>query len=192
MSAGGEVTALLRSWHEGDPKALDTLISRVYPVLRELAARLMCGERSGHTLQPTALVNEAFLRLVKARQLNWNDRAHFFAISSRLMRQVLVDHARSRAYQKRGQSAPKLPVELVSLAAPMDLDDVLAIHQALEDLAVRDQRKAQVVELRFFGGLTVEETAGVLRISVESVNRDWRLAKAWLLSRISEDGSAGE
>lgn len=189
MASGGEVTALLRAWHEGDATALDALISSVYPVLHGIAAGLMNGERPNHTLQPTALVNEAFLRLVKARQLDWRDRVHFLAVASRLMRQALVDHARSRGYQKRGQGIPKTPLELADPAAPLDLDDVLAVHLALEDLAQWDQRKAQVVELRFFGGLTGEEIAAELKISEESVNRDWRLAKAWLLKHITEGGA---
>jgi RNA polymerase sigma factor (TIGR02999 family) len=146
----------------------------------------MRGERAGHTLQPTALVHEAFLKLVKARELDWNDRTHFLAVSSRLMRQVLVDHVRRRGYAKRGQGTPNLPLELADPTVPLDLDGVLAVHLALEDLASQDERKAHVVELRFFGGLTVEETAGVLGISAESVNRDWRLAKAWLLRSITE------
>ena len=188
MASSGQVTALLRAWHEGDSAALDGLIGLVYPVLHGLAAGLMRGERPNHTLQPTALVNEAFLRLVKARQMDWHDRVHFLAIASRLMRQALVDHARSRAYQKRGQGAAMVPLELANPAAPVTLDDVLAVNLALEGLEARDPRKAQVVELRFFGGLTVEETAGVLGISEESVNRDWRIAKAWLLQHITEGG----
>jgi len=188
----GEVTSLLRAWYQGDAHALDALMPLVYPVLRGLAAAQLRRERPGHTLQPTALVHEAFLRLVKSDQVDWRNRVHFLAISARLMRQVLVDHARSHGYAKRGGGAEKVPLEQVDPAAPMDFEGVLAVHLALETLAALDERKGQVVELRFFGGLTVEETAEVLRTSVETVNRDWRLAKAWLLQHITEGESPRE
>ena len=192
MSSNGEVTALLRAWRNGESGALDGLMTLMYPSLRALAAAQMQRERPDHTLQPTALVNEAFLRMVKARQIEWQDRGHFLAISARLMRQVLVDNARSSGYQKRGGGAIRVPLDYADPAVPMDLDGILAIHLAIEALEKQDSRKAQVVELRFFGGLTVAETAGVLGISEESVNRDWRLARAWLLRYVTEAGGADE
>ena len=170
---------------------MDALVSLMYPVLRGLAAAQMRRERPGHTLQPTALVNEVFLRLVKAGQVDWQHRAHFLAISARLMRQVLVDSARGHSSEKRGAGVRNEPLQEGNLADPMDLEEILAVHLAIEALEKQDSRKAQVVELRFFGGLTTEETASVLEISEESVNRDWRLARAWLLKHITETGVAG-
>jgi RNA polymerase sigma factor (TIGR02999 family) len=190
MQSDGEVTILLRAWREGDPGALDALLPLVYPVLRGLAAGQLIHERRGHTLQPTELVNEAFLRLFKADEVDWQNRAHFLAISARLMRQILVDHARSRGYTKRGGGVDNVPLEEVDPSTPPNFEDLLAIHLALEALAVKDPRKAQIVELRFFGGLTAQEIAEMLRVSEETVNRDWRLAKAWLLRRITERGGA--
>ena len=188
----GEITVLLRAWYAGDPAAANALMPLVYPVLHRLAAGQMNREHSDHTLQPTALVHEAFLRLREGGQVNCTpDRTHFLALSARLMRQVLVDHARQDS-GKRGGGAARVPLDYANPTIPryfMDLDDVLAVDLAMDALARHDPRKAQVVELRFFGGLTVEETAGVLRLSSESVNRDWRLAKAWLLKYITEAGA---
>lgn len=189
MPPCGEITVLLRAWYAGDPAAANALMPLVYPVLHRLAAGQMNREHSDHTLQPTALVHEAFLRLREGGQVDWQDRTHFLALSARLMRQVLVDHARRRDSGKRGGGAARVPLDYANPAVPMDLDDVLAVDLAMDALARHDPRKAQVVELRFFGGLTVEETAGVLRLSSESVNRDWRLAKAWLLKYITEAGA---
>ena len=176
-----QVTGLLRAWSDGDGAALEQLIALVEAELRRLARAYMARERRGHTLQTTALVNEAFVRLVDARTVRWQDRAHFVGIAARLMRRVLVDHARSRGYQKRGGGAVRVTLteDLAVVAKPAV--DLIALDRALERLAADDRRKARVVELRFFGGLSVEETAEVLHVSSDTVKRDWRLAKLWLL-----------
>jgi len=179
------VTDLLLAWVSGDRSALDELMPLVHQELRRLARVQMRGERDNHTLQTTALVNEAFLRLIDLRRIQWQDRAHFMALSARLMRRVLVDHARSRNYQKRGGGAAPVALEDVLVASPERGADLVALDDALEDLARVDRRKSQVVELRFFGGLSVEETAEALSVSPETVMRDWRLAKVWLLREIS-------
>jgi RNA polymerase sigma-70 factor, ECF subfamily len=182
-SAPPAVTQLLRAWSEGDESALERLLPLVEGELRRLARGYMARERGGHTLQPTALVNEAFLRLIDARQVRWQDRAHFLGIAARLMRRVLVDHARSRGYQKRGGGAARVTfTEALAVAPEPALDlDLVALDHALEELAAADARKARVIELRFFGGLSVEETAEVLHLSTDSIKRDWRLGKLWLL-----------
>ena len=182
-----DVTTLLLAWNEGDEDALGQLMPLVYAELRRLARQYMRGERPGHTLQTTALVNEAYLRLVDARRVRWQNRAHFFAVSARLIRRILVDFARERGYKKRGGG-----VRHVSLDQALDLGqqpdkDLMALDEALQALAEFDPRKGQVVELRFFGGLSVEEVAEVLQVSPETVHRDWRLAKAWLKRRLSEE-----
>src|SRR5262245_13614629 len=177
------VTELLRAWSGGDEAALEQLLPLVQAELRRLARGYMARERGGHTLQPTALVNEAFLRLIDARRVRWQDRAHFLGIAARLMRRVLVDHARSRGYQKRGGGAARVTLTegLAVVSGPaLDLD-LLALDRALEGLAVADARKAKVIDLRFFGGLSVEETAEVLHLSTDTIKRDWRLGKLWLL-----------
>jgi len=145
----------------------------------------MAHERAGHTLQATALVNEAYVRLIDVRQVNWQDRAHFFAMSSRLMRRILVDFARSKGYQKRGGGAQKVSLDEALIVSQETPNNLVAIDDALTALAVVDARKAQVVEMRFFGGLSVEETAEALKVSVDTVMRDWKLAKAWLLRELS-------
>jgi RNA polymerase sigma-70 factor, ECF subfamily len=175
------VTDLLRAWGDGDDGALEALLPLVESELRRLARAYMTRERAGHTLQPTALVNEAFVRLVDARRVTWNDRSHFFGIAARLMRRVLVDHARARGYQKRGGGARNVPLDEARLATPPPDVDVVALDCALEALAKVDPRKGQVVEMRFFGGLSVTETAAVLGVSTDTIKRDWRLAKLWLL-----------
>jgi RNA polymerase sigma-70 factor, ECF subfamily len=174
------VTQLLRSWNEGDEAARDALVPLVERELHRLARAYMHRERTGHTLQATALVNEVFLRLAHGSNPRWQDRAHFVSIAARLMRQVLVDHARARSYQKRGAGALHVPLDDVQLATPELPVDVIAVDRALEAFGNIDPRKSQVVELRFFGGLSVEETAEVLGISVETVKRDWRIARLWL------------
>lgn len=179
------VTALLRAWGDGDDRALDALLPLVERELHRLAVRHMRGERAGHTLQPTALVNEAFLRLADVKHMRWQNRAHFLAVSARMMRRILVDMARAKGYQKRGARAPMVPLDDVEIASPGLTPDLLAVHDALDALAGEDARKASVVELRFFGGLGVEETAEVLGISAETVMRDWKFAKAWLLRALS-------
>jgi RNA polymerase sigma factor (TIGR02999 family) len=186
-SSPGAVTGLLRAWADGDEGALERLAPLVEAELRRLARGYMRRERRGHTLQTTALVNEAFLRLVGARNVRWQDRAHFLGISARLMRRVLVDHARARGYQKRGGGAQRLTLGEGVAAAPGPRLDVVALDRALEALAAVDPRKARTVELRFFGGLSVEETAAVLQVSPDTVKRDWRLAKLWLLRELEGD-----
>jgi len=184
--APAEVTALLIKWRQGDPAAMEQLVPLVYAELHQIARRCMAQERAGHSLQATALINEAYVRLVDARRVNWQDRHHFLAMAARLMRRVLVDFARARGYQKRGGGAAKvtfdedLAIVAEQSQAIVDLDD------ALEALARFDERKSRVIELRFFGGLSVEETAAVLHVSSDTVMRDWRLAKAWLLREMRD------
>jgi len=156
----------------------------VYGELRRIAKRCLAGERAGQTLQATALVNEAYLRLVDVRQVNWQNRAHFLAMSARLMRRILVDVARSKRYQKRGGGAVKVTLDDAVVAAVERGPDLVALDDALSALAAVDERKARVIELRFFGGLSVEETATVLKVSVDTVMRDWKLAKVWLLREL--------
>lgn len=180
-----EVTRLLLAWGQGRESALQQLIPLVYQELRRLAHLYMKRERPDHTLQTTALVNEAYIRMVDCQQVNWQNRAHFFAVSAQLMRRILVDFARSRAYQKRGGGAQLITLDDGLAASGQSGADLLALDEALEALAAFDSRKSQVVELRFFGGLSVKETAEVLRVSADTVLRDWRLAKAWLLRELS-------
>jgi RNA polymerase sigma-70 factor, ECF subfamily len=184
------VTELLRAWTAGDETALGQLIPVVEAELRRLARIYMARERRGHTLQTTALVNEAFVRLVDARNLRWQDRAHFLGISARLMRRVLVDHARTRGMQKRGGGAYAVPLNEDRAVSAAQEIDLLALDRALETLASVDERKCRVIEMRFFGGLTVEETAEALHVSPDTVKRDWRLAKLWLLREL--EGQARE
>jgi RNA polymerase sigma factor (TIGR02999 family) len=177
----GVVTELLRAWSDGDDRALQELTPLVEGELRRLARAYMARERRDHTLQATALVNEAFIRMTGARDVRWQDRAHFIGLSARVMRRVLVDHARSRGYRKRGGSVRRVTLTDGLAAAPGPPVDVLELDRALEALAAVDPRKGRVIELRYFGGLTVEETAQVLEVSPDTVKRDWRLAKLWLL-----------
>jgi RNA polymerase sigma factor (TIGR02999 family) len=183
----GGVTKLLRAWSDGDDSALERLMPIVEAELRRLARGYMRRERRDHTLQVTALVNEAFLRLTGARQLRWQDRAHFLGISARLMRQVLVDHARARGYQKRGGDARRVALDETVLVSPGPAVALLALDRALDVLTAADPRKGRVIELRYFGGLSVEETAEVLHVSSDTVKRDWRLAKLWLLRELEGD-----
>jgi len=189
-AAPQDVTRLLQAWSDGDEAALDELVPLVEAELHRLARAFMRRERPGHTLQATELVNEAFLRLAGARQVRWQDRAHFVGIAARLMRQVLVDHARSRGYQKRGGDADRVPLDEVRLEAAERGLDLVDLDRALEAFATVDARRSQIVELRYFGGLTLEETAEVLNVSVETVKRDWRLARLWLLRRLNGDAQA--
>jgi RNA polymerase sigma factor (TIGR02999 family) len=180
-----DITQLLRAWGSGDEGAVEKLTPLVYKELHRLAHRYMAREAPGHTLQTTALIHEVYLRLVNVRELNWQDRAHFFAVCARLMRHILTDFARSRRYIKRGAGAPHVSLDeglTVSRQLPTDL---VALDDALKALAKVDPRASQVVELRFFGGLSAEEAAEVLKISAETVTRDWRMAKAWLLRELS-------
>jgi RNA polymerase sigma factor (TIGR02999 family) len=187
-SSPGVVTQLLRAWGDGDAAAFEQLAPLVEAELRRLARGYMARERQGHTLQTTALVNEAFLRLTDARHIRWQDRAHFLGISARLMRRVLVDHARARGYRKRGGGAQRVTLDEALVASPDPGLDVLALDRALEALAEVDDRMSKVVELRFFGGLSVEETAEALHVSPDTVKRDWRLAKLWLLRELGGEG----
>ena len=187
-----EITRLLKAWGRGDSAALDRLTPLVYERLRRMARSYMRTERPGHTLQATALVNEAFLRLVETRNLDWTDRSHFFAVCARIMRRILVDAARSRAATKRGGNADRVEhssaINLDQLPNPVSeiSAQVCALDEALNMLAQIDPRRAQVIELRFFGGLTVDETAQALQTSSQTVMRDWRLARAWLARELSQ------
>ena len=183
--ASRRVTELLIAWSGGDSSALETLIPAIHGELQRLARRQMRREREGHTLQTTALVNEAYLRLVDLSRIRWQDRAHFFAMSARLMRRILVDHARSRRYLKRGGGAVRVSFDEALAVSRESAADLVALDDALQALARLDPRKGQVVELRYFGGLSVDETANVLQVSPETVIRDWRLSKAWLLREVS-------
>src|SRR6201997_4625779 len=180
-----EVTSLLKAWSSGDEQALEKLTPLVYRQLHHVARRYMAGERSGHTLQTTALVNEVYLRLVDCGRVNWQDRAHFFAMSAQLMRRILIDFARSRGYLKRGGAIPHISLEEAPSVCDEPDVNLVALDDALKALDAVDERKSKVVELRFFGGLNVEETAEVLRVSSDTVMRDWRLAKIWLLHELS-------
>ena len=184
--ASAQVTELLHAWSAGDEAALHQLVPLVESELRRLAGGYMARERPGHTLQPTALVNEAFLRLVNAQTVPWQGRAHFIGIAARLMRRVLVDHARARGYEKRGGGAQAVPLESGLLVSRGPDVDLLDLDHALTALAEVDERKARVVEMRFFGGLTLDETADALGVSIDTVKRDWRLAKLWLLKTLKE------
>ena len=181
MADPGSVTGLLVAWGKGDEAAFQQLMPLVERELHRIARRCMAGERAGHSLQATALVNEAYLRLIDAQQVKWQDRAHFLAMSARLMRRILVDWARSKQYQKRGGGALKVTFDEALPVASERGEDLIALDEALQALAKFDERKSKVIELRFFGGLSVEETASVLSVSVDTVMRDWKLAKAWLL-----------
>jgi RNA polymerase sigma-70 factor, ECF subfamily len=190
-SSAHHVTQLLQDWSQGKDAALEELLPLVHQELRRLARRYMFGERPGHTLQATALVNEAYLRLVNSRQVNWQNRAHFFAISAQLMRRILVDYARARGYQKRGGGIPKVTLDEALMGLEEKGRDLVALDDALKTLAGVDPRKSKVIELRFFGGLSVEETAEVLKVSPETVLRDWRLAKAWLTREMGKSVATG-
>lgn len=178
-----DVTQLLKAWSAGDEAALDKLVPLVYRELHRAARRYMAGERSEHTLQTTALINEAYLRLVDFQHISWRNRAQFFGICAQLMRRILVDFARARGSQKRGGDGSHLPLDETLIVSSEPRADLIALDDALKNLAAFDERKSRVIELRFFGGLSVQETAEVLRVSPETVKRDWRLAKVWLLRR---------
>lgn len=182
-----EVTSLLQAWSAGDERALDKLAPLVYQELHRTAHRYMDREHSGHTLQTTALINEVYLRLVNARKVDWQGRAHFYAICARMMRRVLTDFARSRRYIKRGGDAVHLSFDEALFLGREDDPDIVELDEALNVLAGMDPRKTQVVELRFFGGFSVEETAKVLGVSVKTVHRDWKFAKVWLLRELSKE-----
>ncbi|MEN3335368.1 MAG: hypothetical protein V7641_4733 [Blastocatellia bacterium] len=183
-----EVTRLLKDWGSGDSSALDQLIPIVYDELRAVAARYLRRERQDHTLQPTALVNEAYLRLIDQKQVNWQNRAHFVGVAAQMMRRILVDHAKSHNRVKRGGGAQKVTLDEALALSEKRADDLLELDEALTALAAFDERKSRVVEMKYFGGLSVEETAEVLQVSVITVARDWKLAKAWLYTHINDNG----
>jgi RNA polymerase sigma-70 factor (ECF subfamily) len=190
MSPDEDVSLLLRAWSDGDQSALDKLTPIVYGELRRLAQHYMSRERTGHTLQATALVNEAYLRLVDYKRMRWENRGHFFAVSAQLMRRILVDHAR-RHNLKRGAGVQHVALEDTAVIADDRSENMVALDDAMQALARIDSRKAQVVELRYFGGLSVEETAEVLKVSPVTVMRDWSTARAWLYREMSGGASNG-
>ena len=190
--APNEITGLLVAWAEGDESALEKLIPLVYGELRQLAHRYMRRERPGHTLQTTALVNEAYLRLVKQKEAQWQSRAHFFAVSAQMMRRILVDFARDKQYLKRGAGAIQVSLGEATALTECRTSDLVALDEALTSLFEVDRRKGQVVEMRFFGGLSGRAVGEVLKVSNETVMRDWRLSKVWLLRELGrEAGSEG-
>jgi RNA polymerase sigma-70 factor (ECF subfamily) len=184
--SSNNVTQMLHDWSHGDREVLDKLVPVVYEELRRQAARYLKRERPGHTLQTTALIHEAYIRLIDQKNVHWQNRAHFYAISAKLMRRILVDHARSRQAAKRGGSDIKLPLEEAIIASEGREVDLVALDEALERLAAIDPQQSRVVELKFFSGMSVEETAEVLGVSTRTVKRDWNVAKAWLRREISE------
>ena len=181
-----EVTQLLIAWSSGDKAALDSLMPLIHEELRRLAHRYMSRERMGHTLQTTALVNEAYVRLVNRKDVHWQNRAHFFAIAAELMRTILVDHARSHAYQKRGGGARNITLDEAMVVSQERAAEVVALDDVLKELAVFDLQQSRIVELRFFGGLTIEETAEVLELSPATIKREWKTAKAWLYHELAK------
>ena len=185
MPSPSDVTALLGDWSRGNQSALNQLLPLVYAELRRIAARQLRSERAGHTLQPTALVHEVFLRLVDQRDIDWRNRAHFFGVAARVMRRILVDHARSHNASKRGDGLPRVSIDEAKEVAGPDWIPVLALDQALNRLAAMDEDMARIVELRAFGGLTIEEAACVLNVSPSTAKREWRTAKAWLTRELS-------
>jgi len=182
-----DVTALLLKWTQGDEAALEQLMPLVYEELRRMARQCLRRERTGHTMQTTTLVHEAYLRLVDAGRVPWQDRGHFFAIAARLMRRVLVDDARKRNYQKRGAGLTRISLDEAMVLTPERDAEVIALDEALDRLTQFAPRKCEVVELRFFAGLSVEETAAALRVSTDTVKREWRTAKLWLLHELTGD-----
>lgn len=186
-SSSTDVTELLASWSNGNQAARDQLMAVVYDELHRLARRYMRRESPGHTLQTSALLNEAFLRLVDQKNVQWQNRAHFFGLAAQMMRRILVDHARSRNYAKRGGGARPVSLDEGLIVSEARNEVVVNVHEALERLTEIDSRKGQIVELRFFGGLSIEETARVLDVSPGTVMRDWTLAKAWLAREISPE-----
>lgn len=184
-----QITELLAEWREGNQSALDELYPLVYDELHRLARRYMSRERKDHTLQTTALINEAYVRLIDQKNVNWANRSHFFAISAQIMRRILIDHARRHAYAKRGGGAQQVSLEEVAAVAPDQGRELVRLDEALKSLAERDPRRSQVVELRYFGGLNNEEIAGVLHVSENTVTRDWNMARAWLYQQLSENAT---
>ena len=184
------ITQLLKEWRDGDETALDRLLPLVYEELRRLAHHYMRRERPGHTLQTTALVNEVYLRLVDHKSMRWQNRAHFYAVAAQAMRRILIDHARSRNYLKRGGDVKMIQLEEAATVVQKQAADLIALDDALSELAAIDPRKSKIVEMRYFGGMSVEETAEALDVSPVTVMRDWSTAKAWLLRALSPDERA--
>ena len=182
----GDITALLAAWKSGDAEALDRLTDLAYPELRRIARRTLASRRAGDSLDSAALANEAYIKLVRAEGIDCENRAHFLALCSQIMRRILVDHARHCGFAKRGGKAAHVPLDEILLAAQARGVEVLALDEALEALALIDKRKSRVVELRYFGGLSIEETAEVLEVSMDTVKRDFRMARAWLLAKLTE------
>jgi RNA polymerase sigma-70 factor, ECF subfamily len=189
MNPQGEVTSLLAAWGKGDQNALNSLMPLVYNELHRMARRAWIGQDQGNTLQPTALLNEAYLKLAGAENASFQNRCHFFAVACTAMRQILVNHARSRLAGKRGSGQVKLSIDDVQPAVHEEATQVVALNQALERLEAIDPRKSRVIEMRYFGGLSIQETAEALGVSVITVNRDWRLARTWLMREINGEGS---
>jgi RNA polymerase sigma-70 factor (ECF subfamily) len=187
MPASEEITQLLQGWSEGDEQALEKLTPLLYKELHRMAHRYMRQERPGHTLQTTALINEAYLRLIGWKNIRWQNRAQFFGVSAQLMRKILVDFARSRNYAKRGAGARVVSLEDAPAVGPDRARDILTLDEALHRLAAIDSRKSQIVELRFFGGLSLEETADVLKLSSRTIRREWELAKVWLAREMNAE-----
>lgn len=185
-----EVTQLLVSWSNGNKDALDRLLPLVYAELRRLARRYMGRESPGHTLQTSALINEAYLKLVDQRNVQWQNRAHFFAVAAQVMRHILIDHARSRHYAKRGAGARRISLDDTAVLSDERAAELVALDDALTALADLDPRKSRIIELRFFGGLSIEETAEIMQVSPVTVTREWRAARAWLRREMSSGGSA--
>ncbi len=185
VKQAGDVTGLLQAWISGDPDALAELASLVHYELRQMARRMLAGERAAYAWQPTDLINESYVRLLGWRDVEWKNRAHFFAAAARMMRRVLVDAARARQATKRGAGEAPIPIDGLDVAAPHASVDVIALESALDELAALHPRPAQVVEMRFFGGFSVEETADALGVTTRTVINDWNTARAWLYERLS-------
>ena len=189
MHPQGEVTTLLAAWGKGDPNALNQLMPLVYTELYRIARRVWNQHQKNQTLQPTALINEAYLKLAGAESATFQDRCHFFAVASTAMRQILVNHAKARLSEKRGGGRVDIPLDEVQRAVNQEAEEIVALHEALEALQTVDPRKSKVVEMRYFGGLSIEETAEALGVSVGTVNRDWRLARSWLIREMSREST---
>lgn len=185
-----DITRLLRAASSGERRDMDALMAAIYEDLRRLAVGHMRGERDGHTLQATAVVHEAYMKLIDQRTADWNDRSHFFAVASRIIRRILVDHAREKHADKRGGGRAGQSLEALDIASATQSIDLIALDEALEELAKLDERQARIVELRFFGGCTVEEVAELLGAGKRSIDRDWQVARAWLFDRLADDAGA--
>ena len=189
MDPQGEVTTLLAAWGKGDPSALNKLMPLVYAELHRIARRVWYQHQQNNTLQPTALINEAYLKLANAESATFQDRCHFFAVASTAMRQILVNHAKSRLSGKRGAGRANVSLDDVQLAVDQEAAEIILVHEALEALQAVDPRKSKVVEMRYFGGLSIEETAEALGLSIGTVNRDWRLARSWLIREVKREST---